>query len=111
MPLKPIICIDFDGVLNNYKGYDGDNLGTPRPGAKEFLEKLSKRFTVIILTVRRYSLVIKWLVDYNLWDYVQDVTSIKPAAVCYVDDRGINFNGDYDKAIKDINNFKTWWEK
>ena len=42
MPLKPIICIDFDGVLNNYNGYDGDNLGTPRPGAKEFLEKLSK---------------------------------------------------------------------
>ena len=40
MPLKPIICIDFDGVLNNYNGYDGDNLGTPRPGAKEFLEKL-----------------------------------------------------------------------
>ena len=66
MPLKPIICIDFDGVLNNYKGYDGDNLGTPKDGAKEFLEKLSKRFTVIILTVRRYSLVIKWLVDYNL---------------------------------------------
>ena len=23
--MKPIICIDFDGVLNNYKGYDGDN--------------------------------------------------------------------------------------
>ena len=40
MPLKPIICIDFDGVLNNYKGYDGDNLGTPKDGAKEFLEKL-----------------------------------------------------------------------
>ena len=27
--MKPTICVDFDGVLNNYKGYDGDNLGIP----------------------------------------------------------------------------------
>lgn len=110
MPLKPIICIDFDGVLNNYNGYDGDNLGTPRPGAKEFLEKLSKRFTVIILSARRYSHIIRWLNEYDLWQYVADVTSIKPPARVYLDDRGIQFKGDYEKALKDIKNFKTYWE-
>ena len=110
MPLKPIICIDFDGVLNNYNGYDGDNLGTPRPGAKEFLEKLSKKYIIIILSARRYTKIIKWLNEYDMLQYVAEVTSIKPPARVYLDDRGIQFNGDYEKALKDIKNFKTYWE-
>ena len=90
MPLKPIICIDFDGVLNNYNGYDGDNLGTPRPGAKEFLEKLSKKYIIIILSARRYSHIIRWLNHYDLWQYVSDVTSFKTKnVVCFVDDRAM----------------------
>ena len=112
MPLKPIICIDFDGVLNNYKGYDKDNLGTPKQGAKEFLEKLSKRFTIIILSARRYSHIIKWLDHYDLWQYVADVTSFKPKnVVCFVDDRAIKFNGDYAEALRHIDNFKNYWEE
>lgn len=112
MPLKPIICIDFDGVLNNYNGYDGDNLGTPKDGAKEFLEKLSKKYIIIILSARRYSHIIKWLDHYDLWQYVADVTSFKPKnVVCFVDDRAIKFNGDYAEALRHINNFKTYWEE
>lgn len=108
---KPTICIDFDGVLNNYKGYDGDNLGTPRPNCKRFLQVLHKDFYVVVFSVRRYSLIIKWLVDYGLWDYVDNVTSLKVPAKVYLDDRGVCFTGDYDKALKEIYNFKTYWEK
>lgn len=109
--VKQNICIGFDGVLNNYKGYDGENLGTPRDGVEEFLEKLNKKYNVIVLTARRYTLVIKWLEIYNLWKYVTDVTSFKPPAVCYVDDRGLQFSGDYAATLKQIKKFKPYWEK
>ena len=36
--MKKDICIDFDGVLNIYKGYDENNLGQKREGCEEFLK-------------------------------------------------------------------------
>lgn len=104
------ICVDFDGVLNNYKGYDGDNLGTPREGAKEFLEQLSKEYDVVIFSVRRYSKIIKWLTDYDLLKYVVNVTSYKPLAVAYIDDRAIRFNGNYEKTLNELKGFKPYWK-
>ena len=109
--MKPFISVDFDGVLNNYKGYDGDNLGTIRPGAREFLQKLSEDYTVLIHTARRYTLVVEWVTDNNLWEYVGDVSSIKQPSIAYIDDRGIRFNGDYDEVLEQLENFKPYWEE
>lgn len=109
--MKPVICLDFDGVLNNYSGYDGENLGTPRPGAKEFLEELNKNYRVVVLSARRYSHIIKWLNDYGLWEYVADVTSFKPPALAYIDDRGISFNGDYQEILEQLKDFKPYWSE
>lgn len=108
---KPTICVDFDGVLNDYNGYDPDDLGSPRKGSKEFLEKLHKRYFVVILSARRYSQIIKWLNDHNLWEYVDNVTSMKPPAIAYIDDRAIHFDGDYDQALKQLWGFKPYWKK
>lgn len=108
---KPTICIDFDGVLNNYKGYDGDNLGTPRPGAKEFLEQLNQEYSITIHSVRRYSKIITWLTEYGLIMYVDNVTSYKVPATAYIDDRGINFDGDYEKALRKVKDFKPYWKE
>lgn len=104
------VCVDFDGVLNNYKGYDGDNLGTPRPGAREFLEQLSKEYDVVVFSVRRYSKIIKWLTDYDLLKYVVNVTSYKPLAVAYIDDRAIRFNGNYNETLEELKDFKPYWK-
>lgn len=109
--MKPVICLDFDGVFNNYKGYDGDNLGQPRQGLEKFLETLHKDFHIVVFSARRYSMIIKWLNDNGLWEYVDNVTSYKLPAICYVDDRGIRFDGDYDETLKQIHNFKTYWEE
>ena len=105
------IALDFDGVLNNYKGYDGDNLGMPRPGCKEFLEKLSKDYNIIIFSARRYTKIIRWLNQYNLQQYICNVTGYKPKnVVCFIDDRGLRFTGDYDETLEMIKSFKTYWE-
>lgn len=109
--MKPTICIDFDGVLNNYRGYDGDNLGTPRPGAKEFLQELNKNYKVIILSARRYSKIITWLNEHGLWEYVTDVTSFKPPALAYIDDRGIQFKGNYQEILEQLKDFKPYWRE
>ena len=111
MRTKPTICLDFDGVFNNYNGYDEDDLGTPREGIKEFLETLSKDYTIEVCSVRRYTKIMKWLHEHNLLQYVANVTRYKPIAVAYVDDRGITFNGDYDETLKQLKDFKTYWEK
>ena len=111
--LKPqSIALDFDGVLNNYKGYDGDNLGMPRPGAKEFLQELSKDYNIIIFSARRYTKIIRWLNKYNLQQYICNVTGYKPRnVVAFIDDRGITFNGNYQETLEQIKYFKPHWEK
>jgi phosphoglycolate phosphatase-like HAD superfamily hydrolase len=108
---KPHIALDFDGVLNDYKGFDGDNLGRPRPGCKEFLEQLSNDYNVIIFSARNYTKIIPWLNKYNLQTYVHNVTAFKPTkVVCFIDDRGITFNGNYQETLEQIRNFKPYWE-
>ena len=107
---KPPICIDFDGVLNTYKGYDGDNLGTPREGAREFLETLSREYTITIFSVRPYVKIIPWLEAHDLLCYVANVTSYKERAICYIDDRGLKFEGDYKECLKQLKGFKPYWE-
>ena len=61
-----VVCVDFDGVLNNYTGWvSEDELFTIREGAKEFMEKLNRKYDVIIFTVRDVDKVKKWMDDYD----------------------------------------------
>lgn len=101
------VCVDFDGVLNNYKYYDPNDLYTPRDGAKEFLMELSKRFYVIIFTARDNEKVIEWLDKYDM--PYNEVTNIKKPAVAYIDDRAIQFNGDYDEILNIIEDFAPYY--
>ena len=111
MSVKPNICVDFDGVLNNYKGYRGsDELYEPRIGAREFLEKLSEKYTVIILSARTPAKIYDWLIEYDLISYVASVTRTKEGAVAYIDDRGIRFDGNYNNVLDRLDGFKAHWE-
>lgn len=109
--MKPTICLDFDGVLNIYKGYKKGILGELRPGAREFLEKLSKEYDVIIFSVRPFPQVVKWLHKHDLAEYVYDVTSRKLPAHAYIDDRAVRFEGDYNKTLEDLKDFKPYWKE
>lgn len=109
--MKPPVCLDFDGVLNKYQGYEKDNLGELRPGAKEFLERLSRDYNVIIFSVRPFPKIVEWLKLHDMDKHVWDVTSFKPAAVAYIDDRAIRFVGDYEKTLNELQNFKPYWKE
>ena len=112
MTAKPNICVDFDGVLNNYKGYKGsDELYEPSTGAKEFLQKLSEKYTVIILSARTPAKIYDWLIEHDLSQYVCDVTRTKPGAIAYIDDRALRFDGNYDKVLYELERFQAHWEK
>lgn len=107
--VKPNICVDFDGVLNNYHGYKENELYTPRKGAREFLESLSENYNVLIHTTRDTSQVREWLIRYGLpFDMV---TNVKYPAVAYIDDRAVPFKGEYAPVIKKVQEFKTYWEE
>lgn len=107
--IKKTICVDFDGVLNEYDGYEEGDLGEPLTGSKEFIKELRKKYKVVILTSRQKEQVIDWL-NNNGFPSMK-VTNRKVPAVAYIDDRAIQFNGNYKKVISRLKNFKPYWAK
>ena len=106
--MKPRIMIDLDGVVHRYsKGfYDGTLYDDPMNGAKEFIDGMKDIYEVVIFTARvsttkdRFApassikYVEEWLNKHNI--YFDMVTSDKLPAIAYVDDRAIEFKGDWD---------------
>src|ERR1043166_9339891 len=92
-----VVCVDLDGVLNQFDGWRGaDYFHPPRPGARDFLEHLNARgYRVVVFTVRWAPHVQEWLCRYGLETLVAEVTDRKPPAHVYVDDRAICFHGDF----------------
>ena len=113
MPEKgKTICLDFDGVLAEYHGWEGPHHhGLPLPSAREFLERLRDAgVTVVVLTSREGSEEIKaWFKPHNL-PMPSKVTNKKVPANAYVDDRAVHFDGDFSHLLKDLKKFKPHWK-
>ena len=108
--MKKTIMIDLDGVLDNYTSYTPE-IPPIKKGAKEFVKNLSENYELILFTTRNSKLATQWLIENNIDSYFKDVTNIKLPAYIYIDDRSIQFLGDYDKTLEDIENFKVYWKK
>ena len=109
--MKKTILIDLDGVLNTYKGnFDKDFIPPVKEGALEFLHDLSKDYQIKLFTTRNKLLASKWIIDNNLSDYIDDVTNTKELCYLYIDDRCINFNGNYKDLTNQIEQFKAWYK-
>lgn len=121
-PKKPILCVDFDGVLHSYKsGWQGAMVipDPPVPGALEFLAEALKHFHVCIYSSRSNqpggiaamqtwisSWAIKVGVDLNVIDQLWFPTE-KPAAKVSIDDRGWQFTGVWP-TITELLEFRPW---
>lgn len=109
--MKKLILIDLDGVLNEYTGEYKENYIPPvKDGAKDFLENLSKNYELKIFTARNKLLSAKWLIDNNLDEIIQDITSEKEPCWLYIDDRCISFDGNFSKLAAKIENFKPYYK-
>lgn len=108
---KPTILIDLDGVLNTYNGeYQEDFIPPIKEGAQDFIKKLYKKYTLVLFTTRDKQLAGKWLTDNGLEVYFEKITKIKIPAYIIIDDRCLNFRGDYYSLLKEINNFVVWYK-
>ena len=109
--------IDFDGVIHkNSKGfYDGTVYDDPIEGTEEALKQLSSKYTLICYTAKAKpdrmlingktgtQLVWEWLKTHKFDKYISKVTSEKPRAVAYIDDKAIRFT-DWGSCMKDLEN-------
>ena len=111
------IGVDFDGVIHKCsKGYfDGSIYDDPVDGSHEALKKLSEKYTVILYTCKAKpdrglvngktgtQLVWEWLKKHDMAKYISKVTSEKPRAVAYIDDKSISFK-NWDECLIEVDN-------
>lgn len=111
-PVRPLVCVDLNGVLDAYTGWqDPDHWDPPRPGAREFLEALRQHgFDVVIFTTRHPVGVRRWLREHHLDMLVSAVTRRKPPAHVFIDDRAVCFRGDFNETLQQAVAFKAHWE-
>lgn len=111
MHIKKTLLIDLDGVLNTYDGKFDENYIPPiKEGAFEFIKELSENYKVIIFTTRNSLLASKWIAENNLENYIANITNVKEPAYLIIDDRCINFNGNFNELKKQIDNFTVWYK-
>jgi len=110
--MKKVILIDLDGVLNSYMGnYDENYIPPVRNDAYNFLKYLAQDYSIKIFTTRNLFIVSKWVLENKIEEFIDGVTNIKELNYLIIDDRCINFDGDYSNLKKQIKNFKVWYKK
>tara|TARA_B100000902_G_C27284093_1_gene903446 strand:- start:749 stop:1732 length:984 start_codon:yes stop_codon:yes gene_type:complete len=110
------IAIDFDGVIHTFdKGwYDGTCYGEPIRGSLEAIKELSQKWNIIIFTAKvradrplvngktGMELVKEWLEKHDVLQYIDEITSEKPRAEYYIDDKGITFRDNWNAILKEV---------
>lgn len=118
---KPILCVDFDGVIHSYtSGWQGVDVVSdpPVPGAIEWLAECTKHFKVVIYSSRSsqrggISAMTHWLAQ-HAGKHMEVMTMVefaaeKPSAFLTIDDRAVCFEGDFSKLPPEqLREFKPW---
>ena len=115
------ICIDIDGTISHYLEWvDAKTFGEVLPHCAETIHHLkADGWYVIIYTTRADKNEIKTFLENNNvpFDAINEnpnqpsnANGGKPFADVYVDDRAIQFDGDWAGAYEKITSFTTWEE-
>lgn len=107
------VCVDFDGVLADYRGWQGDAVGKPILTGCELVRRLhGMGYRVVVLSSRPSHLIEPWLRRHGLRPFVHDVTDHKVPALGYVDDRAVRFDPAMDvRHIIQAVQERTWWQR
>ena len=117
---KPILCVDFDGVISEYKsGWLGAEIIADKPvsGAFEFLNQAILHFNVLIFSSRCNSKSgIKAMIDWFHEHGFEGLEHLhfqpgKPSFALVIDDRAIRFNGMWKDipSPEDLVDSKPWY--
>ena len=110
--IKKTILFDLDGVLNTYDGkYDKNYIPPIKDGAYKLFKELSENYKIVIFTTRNSLIASKWIIENGLDEYVENVTNVKEPAYLIIDDRCINFNGNYEELKSKIKDFEVWYKR
>jgi len=132
---KPILCLDFDGVMHSYSsGWKGADVipDPPVPGMVQFLERALEWFDVQVFSSRSHQsggteAMSDWLrthvtrhfdcefhtgapADFDRAMAILDAVTFateKPAAFLSIDDRALTFNGEWPDPMS-LRVFKPW---
>ena len=122
---KPILCLDFDGVIHSYtSGWKATDQipDPPVPGAFKFMLKALDHFDVQIFSSRSAmkvgiqamgDYIRHWAFDQLTYDDAKRVMgavsfpTVKPPAFLTIDDRAMLFTGVWPE-INGLKSFKPW---
>ncbi len=118
---KPILCLDFDGVIHSYSsGWKGADVipDPPVAGAAAFMENALGHFRVCVFSSRSHQpggvkamqdWILKWMPSEIVphWAHGLEWPSEKPAAMVTIDDRALTFDGTWPR-IEDLKAFQPW---
>lgn len=104
--LKGTIAFDYDGTIHSYEygWHDGTCYGTPIPGAFDVMQSYwDEGFDLIVFSCRNQPDLCqewfdKWMSDGGYTFKIKEITTDKPVARLYYDDRGVGFRGNWTKA-------------
>ena len=112
-----VVAVDLDGTILEYNGWRGHSrFGKPIEGAKEALEELKRRGFIIVIWTTRFNT--KEIGEYLRrcgipFDYINENPyqppdcSNKIYADYYIDDRAVEFRGDWASVLGKILSSET----
>lgn len=116
--MKPVLCLDFDGVLHSYtSGWTGaDNvIDQAVPGSWEFLEEAAEHFTIHVFSSRSnqpggIKAMKEWMsLEFGGQWVAENIMfpTYKPPAMLTIDDRAITFTGEWP-VVAELLTFRPW---
>lgn len=119
-PYKPILCLDFDGVIHSYSsGWKGADVISDPPvaGAMAFIREALKHFRVAIFSSRSnqpggLNAMKDYIALNSEMGFHDPIEGLewpleKPAAMVTIDDRALTFDGTWP-AIAELKAFQPW---
>ena len=115
--MKPILCLDFDGVLHSYvSGWQGADVISDGPvaGAQEFCQAALRHFEIVIHSSRCHQeggvdAIEQWLRKHEFPKGIV-VAYYKPSAFVTLDDRAVTFSGIWPD-VQALLGFRPWMKK